>query len=440
MLEKFYSAGEFMFRLTNLKVCGIYLLTGITVILLGSTPAMSNDSCPALFAAHAENPTNLKVVKEIDFTRLPEYKQLLKDYPDLKAVAEYDQTGIMVVHASSLTLDGFHYYQSLLKHLPPDVPTLLVGSKNDYDSFVKYQFTHQTRKTEAGALDNFLEVRNETIPPGSQSPDARWIKDHLGHFVTYKGWNGDTVTGMVTSNYRYNYKISDQLAKYFGIPVVKNIPGQHEWGNFTVIGDTGYLVHGSRTHSDLRLQDFMYTGVKKITLLPQPELSGAKQGIPHVDEFLRPLSENHVATNIPEYLKYFEEQGKKVILLPNNGDLVLSSDIDLSHLNYANAVLVKGKEKSILFVPQFGKLKPDNNLFGGRVGQKMVNTLKKRDKEAIAAYKKLAEELNVTVVPVDVAQFTFNNFGGIHCATGTCGILQGAEKPPSWYDTGEIPL
>ncbi len=414
----------------------------VVSILLSSSITSAENKCSSLFKARAKTSVRLAPIKEIDFAKLPKYEELLKEFPGLKPVADYQaQTEVLVLHAASLARDGYNYYLSLIRYLSPSVRTLLVGSKSDYDNFVNYQFKHQVRKTKTGEeLDKFLIVENETTPPGTRTPDARWVQDHMGKFVTYNGWDGNPVTAMVTSNYRYSYKISDQLAAFFGIQVIKNISGNHEWGNFTVIGDTGYMVHGSRTHSDLRVEDFMYTGIRKLVLLPQPELQGIKQGIPHVDEFLIPLSKDHIATNVSEYADFFKGQGKKVVLLPSNGDLVLSSDINLSHLNYANAVLVNGENKKILFVPQFGKLKPEDNLFGGRLGREMVKTLKQRDKEALQAYKTIAEELNITVIPVNVAQFTFYNFGGIHCATGMCAVMPTAAKMPSWYNNGDSSL
>lgn len=418
-------------------------LLGCFLALLFSTVSytpmsFAQSQCSALFKIN--KPFNATPIKEIDFFKTAEFEQLRRDFPGLKPVAEYDQTGVIVLHASSLSQDGSNYYRSLLRHLPADVRTLLVGTQNDFESFINYQYSHHVRRAKDGSdLDTFLQVQNETVPPGQQTADARWVKDHLGQLVTYNGWDGAPVTTMITSNYRYNYRISNQMAKFFGIQAGKNISGQHEWGNFTVIGDTGYMIHGSRTHSDLRIQDFMATGVRKLVLLPQPELDGVKQGIPHVDEFLIPLSKDHIATNVPEFVEYFQKQGKSVELLPSNADLI-HAEMNLSHLTYTNAVLVSGKDKKVLFVPQFGKLTTQDGLFGSRLDRSTISKLKQRDKEALAVYRKMAEALNITVVAVDVARFTFYNFGGIHCATGVCGVMPTAEKMPSWYKRGDTSL
>jgi hypothetical protein len=408
----------------------------LLIAIFSYTPsALAANKCSNLFKRY--KPAAITPVKEIDLTKVPGYEDLMREYPDLKPVAGYDKTGTVTLHTSALSLDGWKYFRDfLLRFLPQDIKTLLVGTKNDYDSFVNYQFKHHARK---GDLDRFLEVQNEVNPPGNASPDARWLGDQLGFFVTYTGRDGIPVTAMVTSNYRFNYKISQQLAKHFGIQIIHTIRGLHEWGNFTVIGDTVYLIDGPRTGPDLKLEDFMYTGAKKLVLLPQPVINGEKQGIPHTDEFLIPLSKDHIVTNIPEYAEYFKKQGKKVALLPNNGDLALA-DFPLSHLTYANAVLVKGESESVLFVPQFGNLKPEDNLFGEHLTPAMIATLKQRDRAALRVYQNMAKELNIKVIAVDVSQFIFYNFGGLHCASGICAAMPTAEKPPGWYNSGDGPL
>ncbi len=403
--------------------------------LLLVNPAHGKNRCDVLFQA---NMVALNTIKEIDFTKTPEFAELQKTYPDLKPMAQYGQTGTLILHASSLSLDGYKYYQSLLSHLPADVRTLLVGSASDYDSFVRFNFSHQARKIEnesaSESLDTFLQVQNEVTPTGSQNPVSRWVQDHMGLYVTYKGWDNKPVVAMVTSDYRFNYKISDQLAKYLGVQIIKNISGQHEWGNFTVIGDTGYTVYGPRTHSSLKLEDFMATGVRRLVLLPQPKFGDKGLGIPHTDEFLIPLSENHVLTNVADYFEYFKGQGKRVELLPSN------ADIGLDHLTYTNAVLVNGENNRVLFVPQFGGLSATQLFFGAPLGAEAIKTLKQRDKEALNAYRVMAKELNITVVPVHSAEATLNNFGGIHCATGICAATPNADRGASWYPKGDGPL
>ncbi len=322
----------------------------------------------------------------------------------------------------------------MLEHLPADVKTLLVGSAADYDGFVRFQYAERARQSENGPLDSFLKVQNETTPLGDRAPIERWVQDHFGQMVTYKGWDGQPVHALVTSNYRFDYKISEQLARHLGVSVIKNISGQHEWGNFTVIGDTGYMIHGPRMHSSLKIEEFAATGVSRLVVLPQPQLNGKKLGIPHTDEFLMALSKDHVVTNVKEYAEYFQQQGKKAELLPNNADLMLD------HLTYTNAVLVNGQNSRLLFVPQFGKLSADHVLFGQKLGAETILALKKRDQEALRIYRKIAKALNITVVPVHAAEFTLTNFGGLHCATGICATIPNPDSGPSWYGTGESAL
>lgn len=423
--------GDLVFKTTR-KISAARTLTAF-IFLMVATPQLSSaqNKCLDFFKATT---IRISAIREIDFTRTPEYEDLLRRFPGLKPVAQYEQTGTLVLHTASLPLDGYHYFESLLTNLPSDVRTVLVGSASDYDSAVRFNFTHLARGTPEKPLDTFLRVDNESKPNGTQSPIPRWVQDHLGQFVTYNGWDNKPVVSMVTASYRFQYQVSEQLAKFFGVKIIKNISGNHEWGNFIVMGDTGYLLYGSRTHSDLRLEDFMYTGIRKLVILPQPEFQSKKIGIPHVDEFIIPLSKDHVLTNLPEFVDYFRQQGKQVELLPSN------ADVGFDYLTYTNAVLVNGATKKVLFVPQFGRLSPKQMYYGQALGAEVVKKFKARDKEALRIYRAMAVQLGITVVPVHAAKFTLNQFGGLHCATGICTTLPNADKAVDWYSDGDVPL
>lgn len=373
----------------------------------------------------------LEKIKKINLTKTKEYKTAIKKFPKLKAVNEYSSlTETVIMHASGLAQDGYKLYQAYLLNLPPDVKTLLIGTESDYNNFVQFNFGVYARKSSDGKpLDNFLVVENETPTNNDMTIISRWIQDNLGQWVEYA--YGDTyVQGLVTSNYRFNFQASHQVVRALGSNVIHNINANHEWGNFTVIGDTAYLIAGARTPPNLNLNEFAYTGVKNLVILPRPVLGETPLGIPHSDEFFVALSDQVIATNYSMYADYFKSEGFEVILLPS------LAEVGFDFLTYTNAVVLNSLSEKIIFVPQFKKLSAGTllapNVF---VTQDLQALFKTNDELALRQFQNFGQKHGVKIVPVDIPETSLRNYGGPHCLTGLCVQVQNPDIVP-WAKRG----
>lgn len=406
----------------------------LLMTIFGSSAAFAGLTCQQLFVVKGSLGA-LGSAKIFDLKSTKTYKESRSDFPGLRPVLEYSaQTGTLIIHLSSLSLDGYRYYKSLLENLPLDVRTVLIGTKDSYDDFVQYSLSQHIRKNDKGEpLDKFLAVENETVAV-NETIISKWVQDHMGRLASYTSpTDGKDVIGMVAAGYRFNYQASTSLSNFLGVNILHRISGNHEWGNYTVIGKTAYMVQGPRIDSSLNINDFAYTGVDRVVLLPRPQDSAKNQiGIPHTDEFLIALADDLVLTNVAEYKTYFQSQGKRSALLPSNADL------GLDFFTYTNAVIVNSPTQNVIFVPQFGQLPPGTKIFGFEVTADQLQILKNNDEQAMRVYRKHAK--GYKVVPVHTPEFTANHFGGPHCATGICAVISNPNTRPGFARDGTTDL
>lgn len=412
---------------------GPLLLTAV----LALTPVISSAQgvCQNIFTSIKANEiASLGVVREFDLRATPEYADAHRRFPELRPLLDYrDATSTLVLHTGSLSLDGYRYYTTLLKNLPQDVRTVLIGPPSSYETSVQYSYARFARQdANKKPLDTFLAVDNEAPTVGDRTVISKWIQDHMGRLVTYKSpIDGKDVVGLVTAGYRFGYEVSSGLSRFLGVSINHRIAADHEWGNYVVVGKTAYLIQGPRIDSNLNVNSFAHTGVDKVVLLPRPkDQKNNEIGIPHSDEFMIPLSDNLVLTNVREYASHFEAQGLQSKLLPNNADM------GLDFFTYTNAVFVNSPSKKLVFVPQFGELQEGTTIFGMPITREMIATLKVRDLEALEIYRQHEHSHGLTIVPVHVPEFTASHFGGPHCATGICASIGNPSTRPAFVNEG----
>ncbi len=357
-------------------------------------------------------------VEIYDITRTASYIDAHKRFKNLTPAADYDPVGAIYMNVSALTYDGYRNFFAFVDHLPKDVKLVLYGTRQNLTSYLPHHLNFSgyfDGRTEGSVFYQVIENANQedTIP--------RWARDHTGVFVKFKVRESEVV-GTVSSNYRFNYNPKNL---FFGTPDIHHIDANFEWGNFIQVGKTGYVVSGSRWPAQLNHEEFAYTGVDQVVVLPQPFLGEDKAkllGIPHSDEFLIALSDDTIVTNDPEYAKFFRTRGLKVAEVPSN------ADIGFDHFSYTNVVVINnGAEKQIYMTTfsTYGKLSPTQS-----------EKVKVRDQEAIRVY----ESLGYKVIATDSSTFNAISFGGIHCATRNCPVQSHADQNPGFFDGSLIKL
>lgn len=180
---------------------------------------------------------------------------------------------------------------------------------------------------------------------------------------------------LVDARYYYPFEPDTDIGTLFGAPVSSH-KFNFEGGNFMANHKGHCVMVNNSSHAKIPDSIFqnMY-GCKQIDRLPHLE------GIGHVDEHVRFVSEDTVLTDLPEYKKTLEASGLKAVLLPRP-----NTEME----TYVNSLVVNG----VAIVPTFGE---------------------KTDAEALKVY----ESVGLKAFGADSLSLSNDGEGSIHCITMT---------------------
>jgi hypothetical protein len=358
-------------------------------------------------------------VWHIDLKGSDRHTQVNQSHPELSPVPEYYANGTFFLHVSALANGGGSYLRKLMINLPKSTKIVLVGTRSESDSQVRYQYRSFVRYYRERYSVFYMEIGE--MPELSGHSVARWLRDSMGVPVTFKGMDNSLVNGFMSSDYLLNFPTSEPIMEKFS-QQVGHLNSRFEFGNYMVADRTAFIVDGERLPKGIDPYEFAAAGVDELVILPRPKLGDDPLGIPHVDEFVtalpRPNGDIVMVTTDAVYKKIFESMGYESVMIPDTSVITLSDGpykgLRTDWINFVNVVPVieevDGKIVRQIYMSQSSLIDPKTPGLTASDLEKLAQM----EKEAIAVY----ESLGFDVILVPAGDFNFASLGGLHCATG----------------------
>lgn len=279
----------------------------------------------------------------------------------VRPFADYEKAGYVFIS------DAFEFSSREAKiviadNLPKDV-TLVIFTEDNSRAHVA------SLKSTFGK--NLPTDRLKVIELANAS-EGFWARDGLPVPVIDEA---TSALALVDARYYYPFEPDREIGSLFGAKVSTH-KFNFEGGNFMANAKGHCLMVNNQSHSKIpdSIFETLY-GCRQVDRLPHVE------GIGHVDEHVRFVSEDTVLTDLPEYAKTLEANGLKAIMLPRpNAEME----------TYVNSLLVNG----VAIVPTFGEA---------------------TDKVALQVY----ESLGIKAIGANSSSLSNDGEGSIHCITMT---------------------
>ncbi len=273
--------------------------------------------------------------------------------------ADYEKTGYLIMSA------GFNFDSRQAK--------LLMASKLPADgTLVIFTDTYGTSKEEVlRAYESVIprkRIKVITLPNASR---GFWARDGIPVPAMDAGNN----LVVVDAAYGHRFEPDAEIARLFGARIEKH-DYYFEGGNF-MANHTGTCIMVN-AHAHVRIPDSVFAGqygCREMIRLPLVD------GIGHIDEHVRFVSEKVVVTDLPEYKDVLEGKGLTVHMLPKPSG---------PYETYVNSLLMNGK----IIVPVFGR---------------------DTDEQALAVYRSLGLE----AFGANSRSLSNQGQGSVHCITMT---------------------
>ncbi len=228
--------------------------------------------------------------------------------------ADYEKTGYLIV-TGEFRFESKQAKMSAAQILPPDAKLIVIVNPS-----------RTWEKDEAlAAFSQVLPKERIKFAQSEQAPRAFWARDAMPVPVIGKKDGAFTV---IDALYYHEFNQDKMIADMFGAKIEKH-DYYFEGGNF-MANDKGVCImvnHGQ--HSLISDSIFLrYYGCEKMIRLPFVD------GIGHVDEHVRFVSQDTVLTDIEQYKQLLEKEGLKAKLLPKPSG---------PYETYVNSLIIEGK-------------------------------------------------------------------------------------------------
>jgi hypothetical protein len=273
--------------------------------------------------------------------------------------ADYEKTGYLIMSAD------FNFNSRQAK-------TLMASKLPADGTLVIFTDTYGTSK------EDVLRAYEGIVPRGrikvvtlSGASRGFWARDGIP--VPVMDASGKLV--VVDAAYGHRFEPDAEIARLFGARLEKH-EYYYEGGNF-MANHSGTCVMVN-AHAHVRIPDSVFAGqygCREMIRLPLVD------GIGHIDEHVRFISEKVVVTDLPQYKDTLEGKGLTVHMLPKPAG---------PYETYVNSLLMNGK----VIVPVFGR---------------------DTDEQALAVYRSLGLE----AFGADSKSLSNQGQGSVHCITMT---------------------
>lgn len=285
----------------------------------------------------------------------------LRGATKVRPFADYESTGYVFIN------DGFRFdsqavKEAIAKNLPADV-TLVIFMTDASGS---------RATTLRKEFSKYLPADRLKLIELADASEGFWARDGLPVPVIEEATNA---LSLVDAQYYYPFEPDEEVGKIFGSPVSSH-SFNFEGGNFMANHKGHCILVNNASHK--KIPDAIFEnlyGCKIVQRLRHVE------GIGHIDEHVRFISEDTVLTDLEEYQKAIEAKGLKAVLLPRPQEELET---------YVNSLLVNG----VVIVPTYGQ---------------------KTDQQALDVYK----AAGFKAVGVDSTSLSNIGQGSVHCITMT---------------------
>ncbi|MEW5905621.1 MAG: agmatine deiminase family protein [Elusimicrobiota bacterium] len=273
--------------------------------------------------------------------------------------ADYEKTGYLIMSAD-FNFDSRQAKLTLASKLPAD------------GTLVIFTDTYGTSKEEVlRAYEGVVPRERIKVVALRGASRGFWARDGIP--VPAMDASGNLV--VVDAVYGHGFEPDAEIGRLFGARVEKH--GYYfEGGNF-MANHSGTCIMVN-AHAHVRIPDSVFAGqygCREMIRLPLVD------GIGHIDEHVRFISEKVVVTDLPQYKDALEGKGLTVHMMPKP-----SGPFE----TYVNSVIMDGK----VIVPVFGRA---------------------TDEQALAVYRSLGLE----AFGADSRTLSNNGQGSVHCITMT---------------------
>ncbi|MBI4349883.1 MAG: agmatine deiminase family protein [Elusimicrobia bacterium] len=282
--------------------------------------------------------------------------------------ADYEKTGYLIM-SSDFNFDSGPAKLELARNLPADATLVIFADRADAD----------TKERVLGAYEQVLpraRIKVVAIPGSSM---GFWARDAIPVPV----FDNNMKLTVVDAVYGHRFEPDAEIARIFRAGLEKH-EFYFEGGNFQAnhLGDCLMVNYGAH----IRIPDDIFKGLygcERLIRLPFVD------GIGHVDEHARFISEKVIVTDQPRYKDILEGKGFTVHLLP---------EPEGPYETYANSLIMNGR----VIVPVYGRA---------------------TDEQALDVYRSLG--LQATGAPSGA--LSNRGQGSVHCITMTYPKVPAAE-------------
>jgi agmatine/peptidylarginine deiminase len=279
----------------------------------------------------------------------------------LRPYVEYEKAKYLLM-SDETNFGSKDIKRSFAKNLPPDVDLVIVTNWGSESSI---------RKT----YGEFLPQSRIKVIKAESSGISFWARDGIPVPVFKKNYD----LALVDAKYYHNFEPDEKVSEYFSADLYEH-PYYFEGGNFLAdIQGNCVIVNNSKVAVAPDKIFESYYGCKNLLRLPHID------GIGHIDERVKFISETTAITDTKEYVGDLEKLGYKVVLMPRP---------EGKWETYVNSLLVNGT----IFVPVFGQSK---------------------DQQVIEIYR----SFGFKVVPLNSKSLS-GGLGSLHCITMTYPEMQ----------------
>ncbi|PIU17625.1 MAG: hypothetical protein COT18_13055 [Elusimicrobia bacterium CG08_land_8_20_14_0_20_59_10] len=282
--------------------------------------------------------------------------------------ADYEATGYLIM-SSNFDFNSTQAKLEMARNLPADA-TLVIFADNP-DAFTKEDIL----RAYEGVVPR-ARIKVISLPRARQ---GFWARDGIPVPVIGK----DNTLTVVDAVYGHGFEPDAEIARLFKTGLEKH-RYYYEGGNFMANHTGACLMVNHGAH--VKIPDEIFTGLygcKEMIRLPFVD------GIGHIDEHARFISEKVLVTDIAQYKDVLQGKGFTVHMLPKPSG---------PYETYANSLLMNDK----VIVPVFGR---------------------DTDKQALAVY----ESLGLKATGADSKSLSNNGQGSVHCITMTYPRVPAAE-------------
>lgn len=282
--------------------------------------------------------------------------------------ADYEKTGYLIMSAD-FNFDSGPAKLEMARNLPADATLVIFSDRADPSTKERVLSAYETVLPRARI--KVIALPNATM--------GFWARDGIPVPV----FSNEGKFGVVDAVYGHRFEPDAEIARLFRAGLEKH-EFYYEGGNFMAndAGDCLMVNYGAH----IRIPDDIFSGLygcRQMIRLPFVD------GIGHIDEHARFISEKVVVTDLPEYKDILQGKGFTVHMLPKPSG---------RYETYANSLIMDGK----VIVPVFGR---------------------PTDEQALAVYR----GLGLKATGASSNSLSNNGQGSVHCITMTYPKVSAAE-------------